>query len=391
MDEAGGVYQEKISIGSFANKGDNRSMNCHFRSLMDRKLNMSFSFDPHSLLCSNCPTRGGHPVGEGGGGGGVRQTFVLSDQNFSPVLPCSEGECLKIIRVENGSLAEIVNCFLEVMKGREIPTGSVALLCSVAHLQMRGVAGYMTDLGVEMEKIGSMFRGGVICLPGIPILIGGCSDGTATRSIIEAGRWLAHSGSQHLQDSQKLLSDVINSHGKGGIFITEKFRHPMMLSLSNRFEQRSWVSGGWTTPREVQPFTPESEKNLVQTMIGELNGLFDLDLGSDPSCDRLVKDDKVSRKMLVIGSSHSIRESEALAKKGIEVISVAARGWRPNVTACEDMAANVAEAVKQLSEDDCVVIHCFDNIAFMARSEEGGDLPIRRSLLESIISKATLF
>jgi hypothetical protein len=70
MDEAGGVYQEKISIGSFANKGDNRSMNCHFRSLMDRKLNMSFSFDPHSLLCSNCPTRGGHPVGEGGGGGG---------------------------------------------------------------------------------------------------------------------------------------------------------------------------------------------------------------------------------------------------------------------------------------------------------------------------------
>ena len=82
--------------------------------------------------------------------------------------------------------------------------------------------------------------------------------------------------------------------------------------------------------------------------------------------------------MLVIGGSHSIRESEALAKKGIEVISVAARGWRPNVTACEDMAANVAEAVKQMSEDDCVVIHCFDNIAFMARSEEGGDLPIRK-------------
>ncbi len=25
-----------------------------------------------------------------------------------------------------------------------------------------------------------------------------------------------------------------------------------------------------------------------------------------------------------------------------------------------------------------MVIHCFDNIAFMARSEEGGDLPIRK-------------
>jgi hypothetical protein len=87
---------------------------------------------------------------------------------------------------------------------------------------MRGVAGYMTDLGVEMERIGSVFRGGVICLPGIPILIGGCEDGTTTRSILEAGRWLAHSGSQHLQDSQKLLSDVITSHGKGGGSLSRK-------------------------------------------------------------------------------------------------------------------------------------------------------------------------
>ncbi len=42
------------------------------------------------------------------------------------------------------------------------------------------------------------FPRGVICLPGIPILIGGCEDGTATRSILEAGVRLAHSGSQHL-------------------------------------------------------------------------------------------------------------------------------------------------------------------------------------------------
>jgi len=78
MDEAGGMYQEKVSIGSFANKGDNRAGICHFRSLMDRKLNMSFSFDPHSMLCSNCPTRGGHPVGEGGGGGLGKPSFCLT-------------------------------------------------------------------------------------------------------------------------------------------------------------------------------------------------------------------------------------------------------------------------------------------------------------------------
>jgi hypothetical protein len=42
------------------------------------------------------------------------------------------------------------------------------------------------------------------------------------------------------------------------------------------------------------------------------------------------------------------------------------------------MADCVKEALTELSPNDIVVIHCFDNVAFMARSEEGGDLPIRR-------------
>jgi hypothetical protein len=69
LDEQGGVKQETVSVGSFANGGDNRSSLCHFRSRVDRKQNLSFSFDPCSLLCSNCPSRGGHAVcGDGGGG-----------------------------------------------------------------------------------------------------------------------------------------------------------------------------------------------------------------------------------------------------------------------------------------------------------------------------------
>jgi hypothetical protein len=48
------------------------------------------------------------------------------------------------------------------------------------------------------------------------------------------------------------------------------------------------------------------------------------------------------------------------------------------VTAIEDMREKVAEAIAHLEEGDPVLIHCYDNIAYMARSEEGGDLPIRR-------------
>jgi hypothetical protein len=36
------------------------------------------------------------------------------------------------------------------------------------------------------------------------------------------------------------------------------------------------------------------------------------------------------------------------------------------------------EALKLLLPNDVVVVHLFDNVSYMARSEEGGDLPIRR-------------
>jgi hypothetical protein len=59
---------EKVSISSFSIPGENRPSLCHFRSLMDRKQNLSFGFDPVTLTCSNCPARGAHGVGVLGGG-----------------------------------------------------------------------------------------------------------------------------------------------------------------------------------------------------------------------------------------------------------------------------------------------------------------------------------
>ena len=75
LDQQGGVKQETVSVGSFANGGDNRSTLCHFCSRVDRKQNLSFSFDPRSLMCSNCPSRGGHGVLWGGRGGGSKADF----------------------------------------------------------------------------------------------------------------------------------------------------------------------------------------------------------------------------------------------------------------------------------------------------------------------------
>ncbi len=180
----------------------------------------------------------------------VRQTFVLRDQNFPPVLPCNTGECLKIIRLENGSLAELA-CFLELTRGKSIQAGSVIMLFSTAHLQMRGY------------RIHSVFKGGVVCIPGVPILLGGCDGPFVVRSILESGNWLRYLSVPILRDTWGVVSREIASLGKGGHFFTEKFRHVMPQSLNDCLSVCSWVSGGWTSPCGVQPSTPESEQRIV--------------------------------------------------------------------------------------------------------------------------------
>jgi hypothetical protein len=42
------------------------------------------------------------------------------------------------------------------------------------------------------------------------------------------------------------------------------------------------------------------------------------------------------------------------------------------------MSAKVEEALQYMTPHDVIILHLFDNVAYMSRSEEGGDLPIRQ-------------
>ncbi len=46
------------------------------------------------------------------------------------VLVGGEGECLKIVQVENGSLTELVEVFLGLTRGFDVPAGAVVMLSS---------------------------------------------------------------------------------------------------------------------------------------------------------------------------------------------------------------------------------------------------------------------
>jgi hypothetical protein len=149
------------------------------------------------------------------------------------------------------------------------------------------------------------------------------------------------------------------------------------MPVKGSTQTRSWVSGGWASPSGVRSCSPEMEKLIVHALVRDLNVNFDVGLCTDPiTVPETEQNRPDSRKprFLFIGGSHTLKKAQCLADKGYKVITCAVSGWRANKNASEEIAEKVQEALRGLCEDDIIVVHCCDNTALMARTEEGGDL-----------------
>jgi hypothetical protein len=115
------------------------------------KANISASFNLESMICNTCSYRGEHRVlhREVDGTDALDKSpvyFVLSDQCFPPHLPVEgEGECVKVLRIEDGTLLELADAFLGLTRGFTVPAGSVVVLSSASYLALVGVATYAKD------------------------------------------------------------------------------------------------------------------------------------------------------------------------------------------------------------------------------------------------------
>jgi hypothetical protein len=66
-----------------------------------------------------------------------------------------EGECLKILQVENGLLPELVEASLSLTHGFGVPAGTVVLLGSPSYAANTGTA----DYSAEFVRVSGQFRG----------------------------------------------------------------------------------------------------------------------------------------------------------------------------------------------------------------------------------------
>ena len=92
--------------------------------------------------------------------GGKRMAFILSDQAFSPSLPShAYKQCLFILRIENGSIADLVDKFLLLTRGWRLPPGSILVVSSATELARCGTVAYASSLASNGSRIQRAYQG----------------------------------------------------------------------------------------------------------------------------------------------------------------------------------------------------------------------------------------
>jgi hypothetical protein len=96
---------------------------------------------------------------------------------------------IAIIRLEYGSLNDLVELFCEISRCCQVPAGSVMLIASLSHLSDVGFEAYAEDLNQCAMKIGRLFKGGLIVLPGLLFPLSIVTEGMIPRYMLKLLSW----------------------------------------------------------------------------------------------------------------------------------------------------------------------------------------------------------
>jgi hypothetical protein len=152
--------------------------------------NISTSIDPVSFIFKTCTIE--HCVlhrsmeGVDVGQCNPPPPSVLANQNLPPMLPVEgrDGGGLKIIHIENGSLGDLAEVFLEMTHGFSVLVGSMVLLDSAKHVAAVGARNMpRTTFCGRSDSPGEFFAGGVMILHGVHFLLGEATNSPAINPI----------------------------------------------------------------------------------------------------------------------------------------------------------------------------------------------------------------
>ena len=118
-----------------------------------------------------------------------------------------------------------------------------------------------------------------------------------------------------------------------------------------------------------------TERNIIESLIHELNSKFNVGLDSNFSTSRCkdlssLEEHMATDDYIVVGSSHAFRISSALTTLGEKVLCLASPYWRLNAENVESTAKSLEEAVKN-NPGATVVFQLYDSSIYFSSLENG--------------------
>ncbi len=262
-----------------------------------------------------------------------------------------DGDCFKVIQVENASLSDLTTVFLAALEGFTMPAGAVVLISSLSHLAAVSTAAYAEDLVKAFKAVKAVYGNGINVMHGIPFPLSGIEESSMIRSLMEVCTWYPGVTAYSTTELSSTLSTLTSKH------------------LRNK-EQKL-----------CQPIEEGDEYELVNSMIDDLNSKCGLDLShefslyrptltSEPERDDLTDD--VMEKVIVVGGSHSSRLTDELDDTCLDVTDISVRGWKLTEAAVEEKVCELKELVASTDKKRTTVMYqLYDNVSYMVKKADG--------------------
>ena len=368
---------ELVGTGSFLIEGDDRIRRTKLANCLTSRISTSRSFDPATGSCVSC-LGGGHKALVASGGGVV--AFIASDQCFPACLPVPRGggECLRVVRVEDGSLRDITLALADSIGKAILTSGTVVCLGSASHLASVGTAQYIQDWVRSRWWIRERLGEATMVLPLAPIPVAGIQGRSLVRSLIEVTNWFLTLESTECiltRNVHNLFLSTYLARGTGEGWANERLCFRLPVSLDSHVYVNT-VSEGWgSRPDGIPPLSQAAEEELVGPLLKVLKNSFGIELCQYPCFERdmaVVKErvgaDLDDAHYLVLGGSHASRLANSLGSAGAYVDRVTAGGWKVNAANVTSMLEKVGLTVPR---PDYIVLQMLDNSSYFCLSEEG--------------------
>jgi hypothetical protein len=370
--------------GGLLVQGDERMLRNSNLCSMELKRNTSASFNPDSGKCVTC-LNGSHSAWKSRNGGPI--ALSLTDQHFPPNIPADDsGECIRVLRVEDGSVAELADELIRILPRDGLPKGSIILFGSVTQLSVDSAERYAREWVKNRNWLKARL-GEVMVVPAIFLSGSGFEDRVAMRGLLDLAAWqdsLQDPELKLLRNTRKGWQDAyLGKKSRGAGWADYRLNLAMPVSLDQGAGTTPCTTGSWgDRPTGLTALTEAGERYWISKIVCELNREVGLGLATTWSVGRTMS--AVRRqaesvefgRIVTVGASNAAATAAALGKRGMRHLALV---W-PGRTITKDTVEAVRQEAAMAHEDgDILLVQWLENNIFFMLNEETGcmELPVR--------------